>query len=343
MAENCSSFDCPHPDLLCDEETNDLCFDDPLLHLQPSDHQSTGGLESQEMLLTDESLVWMVEREKEHLPRNDYLNRLRTGDLDLSLRKEALDWIFKACSHHNFGELCLYLAISYLDRFISVYALPRGKEWAVHLVAVACLSLAAKIDEVNVPSTVDLQVETKYLFEGKTVQRMEVLVMNYLKWNLKAYTPLNFVDYFLKKVNCDHVSQGNLIRRSTQIFLCTIKGIDFLEFKPSEIAAAVAVYVSGEIQAIDIDKALSSFILVEKERVANCLQLIRDLISISGTSISAAAATTTTTTTATVPCSPNGVLDAAVFSYKNVERANGTCPNTTPHSTKRRKLDHTTK
>lgn len=41
-------------------------------------------------------------------------------------------------------------------------------------------------------------------------------------------------------------------------------GIEFLEFKPSEIAAAVAMYVSGEIQAMDIDKALSCLIGVEK-------------------------------------------------------------------------------
>lgn len=41
-------------------------------------------------------------------------------------------------------------------------------------------------------------------------------------------------------------------------------GIDFLEFRPSEIAAAVAMCVSGEIQPIDIDKAMSCFIHVEK-------------------------------------------------------------------------------
>lgn len=45
-------------------------------------------------------------------------------------------------------------------------------------------------------------------------------------------------------------------------------GIDFLEYMPSEIAAAVAVYVtsSGEnIQATDIDKALSGFIGIENK------------------------------------------------------------------------------
>ncbi|KAL3652243.1 hypothetical protein CASFOL_001924 [Castilleja foliolosa] len=80
-----------------------------------------------------------------------------------------------ACAHHNFGELCLCLAMSYLDRFLSVYNLPGGKTWAIHLAAVTCLSLAAKIDEVNVPNTVNLQAgEPKFLFEGKTIKRMEM-------------------------------------------------------------------------------------------------------------------------------------------------------------------------
>lgn len=41
-------------------------------------------------------------------------------------------------------------------------------------------------------------------------------------------------------------------------------GIDFLEFRPSEIAAAVAISISGELQPEDIDGAISCFTHVEK-------------------------------------------------------------------------------
>lgn len=37
-------------------------------------------------------------------------------------------------------------------------------------------------------------------------------------------------------------------------------GIDFLEFKPSEIAAAVATFVASEKHTTDVDKAMSGFI-----------------------------------------------------------------------------------
>ncbi|CAI9767030.1 unnamed protein product [Fraxinus pennsylvanica] len=223
--------------------------------------------------------------------------------------------------------------MNYLDRFLSVYDLPRGKTWAIQLVAVACLSIAAKMEEIEVPSTVDLQVgEPKFLFEGKTIRRMELLILSILKWKMQAYTPCNFIDYFLKKINDDELPSGPLITRSNQLIMNIIKGINFLEFRPSEMAAAVAMYVSGEIQAMNIDKALSGstgLTGVAKERVVKCLELIQDLTTTSGTS----AATN-------VPQSPNGVLEVACLSYKSDENTVGSC--SISSQSKRRKLDQPT-
>ncbi|PIN15382.1 G1/S-specific cyclin D [Handroanthus impetiginosus] len=273
----------------------------------------------------------MVEREKEHLPRDDYLNRLRNGELDISLRKNALHWIFKACTHYNFRELCLYSAMSYFDRFFSVYELPGDKAWAIQLVAVACLSLAAKIEEVNVPSTVDLQAgEPKYLFEGKTIQRMEIVVLNCLNWKIKAYTPCNFIDYYLRKMNDGDFPSGSKITRSLQIILNTIEGIEFLEFRPSEIAAAVALYVSGDMQEKDIDKAVSVFTGLEKDRVVKCLELIQEMKSIRSSATNVGNASISSSE----PHSPNGVLDAACLSYRTDGKTVGSCPSSSHTSHK---------
>ncbi|KAG6386669.1 hypothetical protein SASPL_151838 [Salvia splendens] len=331
MAEN-RGFDCGAASdlLLCDEGTKSLCFDDGDFVETLNDQTGSDSDPFTPLpLLTEECVDWMVERETQHLPRNDYLMRLRSGELDLSLRREALDWMIKACGHHNFGEFCLYLAMSYLDRFLSVYNLPKGKHWVIQLIAVSCLSLAAKLEEVNVPSLVDLQAgDPKYLFEAKTIQRMEMLVLSYLKWNVKPYTPFNFIEFYLGKSCKPQTPQGPLLTKSTQIILSMIKGIDFLEFKPSEIAAAVASYVSGEADATQ-----------EKEgRVAKCLELIQDLMPISGAAaltgfatMSVASCSPSSSSTPSLPYSPNGVLDAACLSYKNDERSS-------PIS-KRRKLD----
>ncbi|CAL5421337.1 unnamed protein product [Camellia sinensis] len=72
-----------------------------------------------------------------------------------------------------------------------------GKRWLWQLLSVACLSLAAKMEETRAPLLLDLQVlEPKFMFEPKTVQRMELFVMAKLKWRLRVITPFDFVDYF---------------------------------------------------------------------------------------------------------------------------------------------------
>ncbi|XP_021897529.1 cyclin-D2-1 isoform X1 [Carica papaya] len=218
----------------------------------------------------------------------------------------------QACAHYQFGPLSICLSMNYFDRFLSVFELPTGKAWTLQLLAVACLSLAAKMEETKVPQSVDLQVgDPKFVFEAKTIQRMELLVLSTLKWRLQVLTPCSFIDYFVRKIPDDQLSIS--ISKSVQIILNTIKGIDFLEFRPSEIAAAVAIFVSGEIPAVDIgDQDKSYFVHLEKGRVMKCVELIKDLTLITGSG--------SASSSSIIPQSPDGVLDAATcLSYKSDE------------------------
>ncbi|KAG2300631.1 hypothetical protein Bca4012_012385 [Brassica carinata] len=225
----------------------------------------------------EETIRELIDKERQHSPRDDYLQRLTNGDLDLNIRNQALDWIWKACEELQFGPVCICLAINYLDRFLSVHDLPSGKAWAVQLLAVACLSLATKVEEIKVPELKHLQVgDPWFMFESKYVQRMELLVLNVLKWRLRAVTPCSYIRYFLSKINgCDQKLSSRLVR-SLQVIASTTKGIDFLEFRASEIGAAVALSVSGELHTLQFDKLpFSSFSPhLQKERVKKIGEMI---------------------------------------------------------------------
>ncbi|KAH7524309.1 cyclin-D4-2 [Ziziphus jujuba] len=344
------SFDCAVSSLLCAEDKS--IFDDSdygglveefedtttwyhrnhRTHVQNRSIGNGFGLPLQ----SDECLASMVEKECQHLPNPDYLKRLQSGDLDNGARKEAVDWISKANAHLSFGPLCAYLSINYLDRFLSAYELPKGKAWTMQLLAVACLSLAAKMEETEVPLSLDLQVgELKYVFEARTIRRMELLILSTLRWRMQAVTPFSFIDYFLRKVNGDdQIPVKASILRAIQVILTTNKGIDFLEFRPSEVAAAVAISVTGEAKTVDTEKAVSLLVEhVEKERVLKCIQLIHDLSLINNGSSGSIQS---------VPKSPIGVLDAACLSYKSDDTTVGSCANSSSHTstvTKRRKLN----
>ncbi|KAF2298725.1 hypothetical protein GH714_026256 [Hevea brasiliensis] len=317
------SFDCAVSSLLCAEDNNGIFDDNDCYGALVEEYEAT----------------WHRKNHRIHHQDRAYCgggNEAEEGDLDLGSRKEAIDWIGKVHAHFGFGPLCAYLSINYLDRFLSAYELPKGKAWMMQLLAVACLSLAAKMEETEVPLSLDLQVgESKFVFEARTIQRMELLVLSTLSWRMQAITPFSFIDHFLNKINNDE-TQLSLILQSIQLISSTIKGIDFLEFRPSEIAAAVAIAVVGEIKTVDAEQAISALAQhVEKERVLKCIQLIHDMLLIGGTVKDASASILS------VPQSPIGVLDAACLSYRSDDTTVGSCANSSQNTpdAKRRRLN----
>ncbi|KAJ8479988.1 hypothetical protein OPV22_023715 [Ensete ventricosum] len=218
----------------------------------------------------DERLASLVRRETEHMPRDDYAERLRSGALDLSIRRDAIGWILKVHARYKFGPLSAYLSVNYLDRFFSNYELPKGKAWMTQLLSVACLSLAAKMEETQ-------ERETKYAFEAKTIQRMELLVLSTLKWRMQAVTPFSYLEFFLHRFSGGDVPTKVLVFRSVELILSTITGTEFLAFRPSEIAAAITLLVLPRTQDVGIEKAVSCCIQVAKEKVLRCYEVIKEM------------------------------------------------------------------
>ncbi|XP_028078365.1 cyclin-D4-2-like isoform X2 [Camellia sinensis] len=312
------SFDFAVSSLLCTED-NSIIFGDDEIDFEPTWHNRNHRTRNQNQsfdepyivlpMQSDECLAQMLKRECELLLASDYLSGLRNGDLNLMARREAVIWIGK-----------------------------KGKAWMAQLLAVACLSLAAKMEETEIPLCVDFQVAgSKFVFEARTIQRMELLVLSTLKWRMQAVTPFSFIVYFLWKINGDKNPSRSSISRSTQLILGIIKGIDFLEFRPSEVAAAVAMSVAEEAQTVDINKAISLLIEhVDKERMLKCVDMIHELSSLMSESTNGLSALVPS-----VPQSPIGVLDAACLSYKTDDTTVGSCANSSHNNSgsKRRKLN----
>lgn len=291
-------------------------------------------------LLSDDCVAALVEKEVEHMPAEGYPQKLqrRHGDLDLAaVRKDAVDWIWKVIEHYNFAPLTAVLSVNYLDRFLSTYEFPEDRAWMTQLLAVACLSLASKMEETFVPLPLDLQVaETKFVFEGRTIRRMELHVLNTLKWRMHAVTACSYVEYFLHKLS-DHGAPSLLARsRSSDLVLSTAKGAEFVVFRPSEIAASVALAAMGECRSSVIERAASSCKYLNKERVLRCHEMIQEKITMGSIVLKSAGSSISS-----VPQSPIGVLDAAACLSQQSDDATGGSPAVCYHSSstsKRRRI-----
>lgn len=155
-----------------------------------------------------------------------------------------------------------------------------------------------------------------------------------LKWRMQAITPFSYIDYFIKKIN--NSDQISSINKSVELILSTLKGINFLEFKPSVIAAAVAISFAVKTETLDSEKALSALVQhVQKDKVMKCVELIQAL-SLASDFVKVPIASSIPS----VPQSPIGVLDAACLSYTSDGSGVESRSNSSHNSpVKRRKLN----
>jgi cyclin D3 len=112
----------------------------------------------QDLFWEDEELLSLFSKEQEQ-QASVSVNNVADDPFLSRARQEAVEWMLKVIAHYGFSALTSILAFNYLDRFLSGPCYQRdSRPWMIQLVAVTCLSLAAKVEETHVPFLLDLQV-----------------------------------------------------------------------------------------------------------------------------------------------------------------------------------------
>ncbi|KAG9440435.1 hypothetical protein H6P81_020600 [Aristolochia fimbriata] len=160
------------------------------------------------------------------------------------MRLDAVRWILKTRVFFGFSYQTAYLSVTYLDRFLSRRSIDKGKSWAVLLLSVACLSVAAKMEEPKVPPLSQFQVED-YGFGSKVIQRMELLLLNTLEWRMNSVTPFAYLNYFISKFTKESRPK-TLFSRSVDLILASAEEMNLIDHRPSSIAAASVLAASDQ-------------------------------------------------------------------------------------------------
>ncbi|GLU13514.1 hypothetical protein SLE2022_301470 [Rubroshorea leprosula] len=258
----------------------------------------------------DDELMSLVSKEKEN--HFCYTNVVLDECLVLA-REEAVEWVLKVKAHFGFNALTAVLAVNYLDRFISSLGFQRDKPWMGQLVAAVCLSLAAKVEETHVPLLLDLQVlESKYVFEARTVQRMELLVLSSLGWRMHPVTPISFFHHIIRRLGLRTNLHWEFLRRCERLLLSLIADASFLGYLPSILAAATMLHVIEEVEPwnhLEYQNQLMGVLKICEAEVKECYKLIQEL---SGSNCKENHGNKRKHSW--IPCSPSGVVDASFSS-----------------------------
>jgi len=89
---------------------------------------------------------YLRESEVKRLPKSNYMTK--QPDISHSMRSILVDWLVEVAEEYKLHTETLYLAVSYIDRFLSYMSVQRSK---LQLVGTACMFIAAKYEEIYPP------------------------------------------------------------------------------------------------------------------------------------------------------------------------------------------------
>lgn len=273
-------------------------------------------LEDDEYSTTTTNIFWDQEELSSLLAKeqkNQLFNTLQNNPILASCRGEAVEWILKVKARYSFSTLTVVLAVNYLDRFLFSFRFQNDKLWLTQLVAVACLSLAAKVEETHVPLYVDLQVEeSRYLFEPKTVKRMEILVLSTLGWKMNPVTPLSFLDYMTRKLGLKGYLCLEFLRRCETVLLSVFADSRLMGYVPSVLATAIMMRVVNIVEprlGVEYQDQFMGILGIDKEKVKECYKVMVEVVL--GYDEEGKQSKLKKRKFECIPCSPNDVMEGS--------------------------------
>ena len=92
------------------------------------------------------------------------------------------------CLDYTFHDETLYVAVNYLDRYLSAVKVTMRKQY--HLLAISCIYLAAKYyEEIKEPCISDMVESAIDDITIKDLKRMERKMIQAMDWNFNVITP----------------------------------------------------------------------------------------------------------------------------------------------------------
>ncbi|XP_012944565.1 G2/mitotic-specific cyclin-A [Aplysia californica] len=166
-------------------------------------------------------------------PGKNYMSR--QTDVTTSMRNILVDWLVEVGEEYKLNRETLFLAISYIDKFLSIVGVQRPK---LQLVGTASMFIAAKYEEIYPPDVGEFVYITDDTYTKAQVLKMESVILKLLDFKV-AFPTINwFCEHFLELLDMDERGK-HLAFFLTELSLIEMEG--FVQFPPSMIAASAIV------------------------------------------------------------------------------------------------------
>lgn len=173
---------------------------------------------------------YLRECEERHRPKPHYMRK--QSDITHGMRAILIDWLVEVAEEYKIHNETLFLAVSFIDRFLSHMSVLRGK---LQLVGTAAMFIAAKYEEIYPPEVGEFVYITDDTYTKKQVLRMEHLILKVLAFELAVPTS----NYFLQRyIQTSRSSESCLHLASYLCELTLMETEPYLHHLPSVVAAS---------------------------------------------------------------------------------------------------------
>ncbi|OLY83693.1 G2/mitotic-specific cyclin-4 [Smittium mucronatum] len=183
---------------------------------------------------SDDIFLYMRELEDRLIPSNDYMDR--QPELAWSMRCILVDWLVQVHDRFRLLPETLFLAINFVDRFLSIKTVKMHK---LQLVGAVCLLLAAKYEEIQFPSVSEIVYMTENAYTSDEVTKAERYILRMLNFDLGWPGPMSFLRRISKADDYD-ISTRTLSKYLLEV---TLMDEHFINVPPSKLAA-ISHYLS---------------------------------------------------------------------------------------------------
>ena len=213
---------------ICLEEIDEIYNLDVVAHTKRI--QTPAKVEKQ--LLNDKRVLSNMLKSEKQNSINDYCNKIQT-EIAPHMRKIVTDWMMEVCEDQHCQPEVFFLAVNYLDRFLSLVNIKKNQ---FQLLASVCILLASKFSQVVPITTEQLVIYTDNSVTIEQLRLWEMEVLNVLQWEISASTAHSFLTHFCSSRGIK--DEDSVSRQAASLAAMASTEYKFITTKQSIIAAA---------------------------------------------------------------------------------------------------------
>ncbi|XP_062051351.1 cyclin-A1 [Lepus europaeus] len=236
---------------------------DSSLHFQSEDAADLGTDVINVTEYAEEIHQYLREAEIRHRPKAHYMRK--QPDITEGMRTILVDWLVEVGEEYKLRAETLYLAVNFLDRFLSSMSVLRGK---LQLVGTAAILLASKYEEIYPPEVDEFVYITDDTYTKRQLLRMEHLLLKVLAFDLTVPTTNQFLLQYMRRQGVC-IRTENLAKYVAELSL--LEADPFLKYLPSLIAAAAYCLANYTVNRHFWPETLAAFTGYSLNEIVPCL------------------------------------------------------------------------